>query len=104
MLRSEAAAIFNARAAFACIGHIEKAFVDGNEAGAREALSQLAIVVAPAIPVLDEILSAHRQTAQARDLTERTLARFFPRVPAEHADTPANDHANLTELPSPTIA
>lgn len=103
MLPAEATAIFNARAAFACIGHIEKAFVDGNEAGAREALTNLATVVAPAIPVLDEILAAHVQTAEARDLTERTLARFFRPVPAEHAHA-ANDHSPAPSEPAPSIA
>ncbi len=103
MLPAERAAIFNARAAFACIGHIEKAFVDGNEAGAREALSQLAVVVTPAIPVLDAILAAHFETAQARDLTELTLSRFFPRV-AEPQPDAANDHVSPPEQPTPSVA
>lgn len=103
MLAAERAAIFNARAAFACIGHIKKAFADGNEAGAREALNQLAVVVTPAIPVLDAILAAHAQTAQARDLTELTLSRFFPRVTEPHPDA-ANDHLSPPEQPSPSVA
>ncbi|WP_271083483.1 hypothetical protein [Brevundimonas sp. NIBR11] len=103
MRRSEAAAIFNARAAFHCLVLIQEAFVDGNEVGAREALAHLAKIVAPSIPLLDELL-AQDQAAQALHLQKRPMRVICAiGMPQPHPDA-ANPHVSPPEQPNPSVA
>lgn len=75
-----------------------------DEAKARSIIGQLAHVTAGEIPVVRGIISAELKAAQAFDLTERTLARFFRPVPAEKPDAANDEHAAPPSEPTPSIA
>ncbi len=79
--------------------------VQGREADALRTLALITGALPAEIDAIKEVLAAEREAAKARDLTQRTLAPFFPRVPAEHPHA-ANDEAQLPspEQPSPTVA
>jgi hypothetical protein len=74
-----------------------------DEAKARAIIGQLAHVTAGEIPVVRGIISAELKAAEAFDLTERTLARFFPRVTQPHPDA-ANDHLGTSDQSHPDFA
>lgn len=79
--------------------------VQGRETDALKALATITGALPFEIDAIKEVLAAEREAAKARDLTERTLAPFFPRIPAEHPHA-ANDEAQSPspEQPSPTVA
>jgi hypothetical protein len=95
----EVAALTNLRAVCGWIGHIERAFANGNEAGAREALSQLAAEVVPALPRI----AADLETAKAFDRTQSTLAAIFAGRAQPHPHA-SNDHLAAPSEPAPSIA
>ncbi len=95
----EVIALTNLRAVCACVVHIDRAFDTGNEAGARDALRQLASEVGPALPKI----AADLETAQAFDFTQSTLARFFAGRAQPHPH-PSNDHNATPTHPAPSLA
>lgn len=94
-----------ARAVYRELIRVNSAAVDGRQGIALDLLDGLAELVAEQLPIIDQVLAAEREAAKARDLTQRTLAPFFPRIPAEHPHA-ANDEAQSPspEQPSPTVA
>lgn len=96
----EVIVLTNLRAVCACVVHIDRAFDTGNEAGARDALRQLAAEVGPALPRI----TADLEAAKAFQRTQSTLAPFFVRQPGPQAH-PANDeHSPAPSEPEPSIA
>ena len=77
--------------------------VEGREANALRVLATITGALPFEIDFIKEILAAEREAAKARDFTQRTLAPFFPRVPAEQPDA-ANDQPPSPEQPTPTVA
>lgn len=77
--------------------------VEGREANALRVLATITQALPAEIDAIKEILAAEREAAKARDLTQRTLAPFFPREPAEHPNA-ANDQSPSPEQPSPDVA
>lgn len=104
MRRAEAAAILNFRAVLHGIVHIDNAFSNGNEAGARDALALIRRAITPEYLASIEAIIAQAETTQAFHRTQSTLARFFPGRPQPHSDAAANDHAAPPDQPAPVIA
>lgn len=79
--------------------------VEGREANALRVLATITQALPAEIDAIKEILAAEREAAKARDLTQRTLAPFFGRVPAEKPNA-ANDETQppSPEQPTPTVA
>jgi len=98
-MRREVIHLLNLKAVVGCVAHIERAFANGNEAQAREALSQLAAQVVPSLPQI----TADLEAAKAADRTQSTLAAIFDRK-AEPKLHGANDHGALPPEPAPIIA
>lgn len=98
-------ALVNAATVYGLIIGANTLAVEGREADALAALATITGALPFEIEAIREILAAEREAAKARDLTQRTLAPFFPRVPAEHPHA-ANDEAQSSspEQPSPTVA
>ena len=92
-----------ADAAYGLIGEIQTLAANGRQSDALSALAYLADAVEGHRPILRGVISAEREAAQARDFTQRTLAPFFPRVPAEQPHA-ANDQSPSPQQPSPDIA
>ncbi|MCO8017524.1 hypothetical protein NI456_01500 [Brevundimonas diminuta] len=57
--------------------------VEGREANALRVLATITQALPAEIAAIKEILAAEHEAAKARDLTQRTLAPFFPRIPVE---------------------
>jgi len=98
-------ALVNAGTVYGLIIGANELAVQGRETDALKALATITGALPTEIEAIREILAAEREAAKARDLTQRTLAPFFPRVPAEHPHA-ANDEAQSPspEQPSPTVA
>lgn len=79
--------------------------VEGREANALRVLATITQALPAEIAAIKEILAAEREAAKARDLTQRTLAPFFGRVPTEKPNA-ANDETQppSPEQPTPTVA
>ena len=92
-----------ADAAYGLIGEIQTLAANGRQSDAPSALAYLADAVEGHRPILRGVISAEREAAQARDFTQRTLAPFFPRVPAEHPNA-ANDQSPSPQQPGPDVA
>ena len=103
MRRAEAAAILNFRAVLNGIVHIERAFSDGNEAGAREALSLIRREITAEYLAALEVIAAQAKAAEAFHRTQTTLSRFFVRGSEPHPDA-VNDHRSAPSEPAPVIA
>ncbi|MNR01119.1 hypothetical protein D3C85_1169150 [compost metagenome] len=86
-----------ADAAYGLIGEIHKLAANGRQSDALSSLAYLADAVEGHRPILRGVIAAEREAAEARDFTQRTLAPFFGRQAAEHADTAQNDN----QPPSP---
>lgn len=100
---AEVAYLITALGAFRAVVAIEQIFSGGNEAEARSCLAQLSRDLGHLIPGLERITASQLQTAQARHLTESTIARVLSKT-AEHPNTPANDHRPAPPQPAPSIA
>jgi len=98
-------ALINAGTVYGLIIGANELAVQGREADALKALATITGALPFEIDAIKEVLAAEREAAKARDLTQRTLAPFFPRIPAEHPHA-ANDEAQSPspEKPSPTVA
>ena len=96
-------ALINAGTVYGLIIGANQLAVQGREADALKALATITGALPFEIEAIREILAAEREAAKARDLTQRTLAPFFPRVPAEQPDA-ANDQPPSPEQPTPTVA
>nr|WP_312295986.1 hypothetical protein [Brevundimonas diminuta] len=98
-------ALVDAATVYGLIIGANKLAVEGREANALSVLATITQALPAEIAAIKEILAAEREAAKARDLTQWTLAPFFPRVPAEHPHA-ANDEAQSPspEQPSPTVA
>lgn len=95
--------LVNAGTVYGLILGANELAVQGREADALRTLAALTGALPAEIDAVREILAAEAQAAQARDLTQRTLAPFFGRQPAEHPNA-ANDQSPSPEQPSPTVA
>lgn len=95
-------ALIRSRLVFMALAGFQSHAQAGRQSEAGASISLAISLAAESLPVVERAV-AEAQSAQAFDLTERTLARFFRPVPAEHAHA-ANDHAASFEQPSPTIA
>lgn len=97
--------LINAGTVYGLIIGANELAVQGREVDALKALATITGALPFEIDAIREVLAAEREAAKARDLTQRTLAPFFPRVPAEHPHV-ANDEAQSPspEQPSPTVA
>jgi hypothetical protein len=96
-------ALINAGTVYGLIIGANELAVQGREADALKVLATITGALPFEIEAISEILAAEREAAKARDLTQRTLAPFFPRVPAEQPDA-ANDQPPSPEQPTPTVA
>ncbi|MGX1693162.1 hypothetical protein [Brevundimonas naejangsanensis] len=98
-------ALVNAGTVYGLIIGANELASQGRETDALAALATITGALPFEIEAISEIIAAEREAAKARDLTQRTLAPFFPRVPAEHPHA-ANDEAQSPspEQPSPTFA
>lgn len=99
-MHREVIALTNLRAVCACVVHIDRAFDTGNEAGARDALRQLAGEVGPALGRI----TADLEAAKAMDLTQHTLARFFARDAQPHPHAANDEQATTPTQPAPSLA
>ncbi|MFY0400820.1 hypothetical protein [Brevundimonas naejangsanensis] len=97
--------LINAGTVYGLIIGANELAVQGRETDALKALATITGALSFEIDAIREILAAEREAAKARDLTQRTLAPFFPRVPVEEPHA-ANDEAQSPspEQPSPTVA
>lgn len=95
--------LINAGTVYGLIIGANELAVQGREADALAALATITGALPFEIEAIREVLAAEREAAKARDLTQRTLAPFFPRVPAEQPDA-ANDQPPSPEQPTPTVA
>lgn len=97
--------LINAGTVYGLIIGANELAVQGRETDALNALATITGALPFEIEAIREVLAAEREAAKARDLTQRTLAPFFPRVPTEHPHA-ANDEAQSPspEQPSPTVA
>jgi len=98
-------ALINAGTVYGLIIGANELAVQGREADALKALATITGALPFEIEAIREVLSAEREAAKARDLTQRTLAPFFGRVPAEKPNA-ANDETQppSPEQPTPTVA
>jgi len=81
-----------------CIAHVQRAFLNRNEAGARAALDDIAALILPNLASINAI-AAEAKTTQAHDRTQSTLAAFF--VGESRPDLHAlNDHGSAPSAPS----
>jgi hypothetical protein len=103
MRRAEAAAILNFRAVLHGIIHIDRAFSDGNEAGARDALALIRREITPEYLANLEVIAAQAEATEAGHRTQSTLAAIFAgrAEPNPHA---SNDHLPAPSEPAPSIA
>lgn len=92
-----------ADAVYGMVADIQTLAANGRQSDALSALAYLADAVEGHRPILRGVIAAERDAAQSRHLTQRTLAPFFPRVPAEQPDA-ANDQSPSPEQPSPDVA
>lgn len=102
-MRREVGHLILARSVYRTVIALQKAAARGDEAELRHGLDVLASGVLTAMPELEAILTAQAQTAQAFDLTERTLSRFVRREAQPHPHA-VNDHVGTSEQPTQTIA
>jgi hypothetical protein len=86
-----------ADAVYGMVGEIHHLAANGRQSDALASLAYLAEAVASRRPILRGVIGAEREAAEARHLTQRTLAPFFGPKTAEHADTAQNDN----QPPSP---
>lgn len=77
--------------------------VEGREANALRVLATITQALPAEIAAIKEVLAAEREATEARDFTQRTLAPFFPRVPAEQPHA-ANDQSPSPQQPGPDVA
>ncbi|KQS55930.1 hypothetical protein ASG17_07720 [Brevundimonas sp. Leaf363] len=96
-------ALINAAVAYDVIVQIERLAAAGHQDEAWQAFGNLAHFARSELPVVKGVVAAQQQAAEALDLTQRTLAPFFPRKAEEHPHA-ANDHPTNPVLPSPTVA
>lgn len=103
--RARIAALANAGTVYGLLFRLNELAVKGDQSEVNKRLGELAIILPAELQTIGAILNAERQTAQAMNTTQTTLARFFVRPAAEHAH-PANDegHAPSPEQPTPTVA
>lgn len=73
-------ALINAGTVYGLIIGTNELAVQGREADALKALATITGALPFEIDAIKEVLAAEREAAKARDLTQRTLAPFFPRV------------------------
>lgn len=95
--------LINAGTVYGLIIGANELAIQGREADALKALATITGALPFEIDAIREVLAAECEAAKARDLTQRTLAPFFPRVPAEQPDA-ANDQPPSPEQPTPTVA
>lgn len=95
--------LINAGSVYGLIIGANELAIQGREADALKALATITGALPFKIDAIKEVLAAEREAAKARDLTQRTLAPFFPRVPVEEPHV-ANDQSPSPEQPSPTVA
>lgn len=95
--------LINAGTIYGLIIGANELAVQGREADALAALATITGALPFEIEAIREVLASEREAAKARDLTQRTLAPFFSRVPAEQPDA-ANDQSPSPEQPNPTVA
>ena len=95
--------LINAGTVYGLIIGANELAIQGRETDALKALATITGALPFEIEAIREVLAAEREAAKARDLTQRTLAPFFPRVPAEQPDA-ANDQPPSPEQPTPTVA
>jgi len=94
-----------ADAVYGMVAEIQMLAANGRKSDALSALAYLADAVEGHRPILRGVIAAEAQTAQARHLTQRTLAPFFGPKTAEHADTAQNDnHPPSPQQPGPDVA
>ena len=97
-------ALCTADAVYGLVGEIRKLAVDGRQSDALASLAYLADAVEGHRPILRGVIAAEREAADARHLTQRTLAPFFGPKTAEHPN-PANDDQSLSpQQPGPDVA
>jgi hypothetical protein len=95
----------NAGSVYSLIISANELAVQGRETDALVVLATITGALPFEIDAIKEVLAAEREAAKARDLTQRTLAPFFGRVPAEKPNA-ANDETQppSPEQPTPTVA
>lgn len=78
--------------------------VEGREANALRVLATITQALPAEIAAIKEVLAAEREAADARHLTQRTLAPFFGPKTAEHPNPANDDQSPSPEQPSPDVA
>lgn len=93
-----------ADAAYGLIGEIQTLAANGRQSDALSALAYLADAVEGHRPILRGVITAEREAAQARHLTQRTLAPFFGPKTAEHPNPANDDQSPSPQQPGPDVA
>lgn len=101
-MRPECASAINLRALSHCVLHIQRAFANGNEVGARAALAKLAGEITPALPLLDDMV-AKALAGEAFDRTQSTLAAFLVRQPGPDPHAVNDHHLAAPSEPEPIL-
>jgi hypothetical protein len=92
-----------ADAVYGMVADIQTLAANGRQPDTLSALAYLADAIRGHRPILRGVIAAEREAAQARHLTQRTLAPFFGGKPAEHPHA-ANDQSASPEQPAPGVA
>ena len=96
--------LMTARATYMALVDMDRAAKEGRHAEVLHLLGGLALAVAKILPELEQVIAAEAQSAQARHLTQRTLAPFFGPKTAEHPNPANDDQSPSPEQPSPDVA
>jgi hypothetical protein len=97
--------LMTARATYMALVDMDQLAKEGRHAEVLHLLGGLALAASKILPELEQVIAAEAEAAQARHLTQRTLAPFFGPKTAEHADTAQNDnHPPSPQQPGPDVA
>ena len=97
-------ALRGARAIYRELIRVNAAAVDGRQGIALDLLGGLAEFAAEQLPVVEQIIAAQQQAADAANLTQRTLAPFFVPKTAEHPNPANDDQSPSPQQPGPDVA
>lgn len=96
--------LMTARATYMALVDMDHLAKEGRHAEVLHLLGGLALAASKILPELEQVIAAEVQSAQARHLTQRTLAPFFGPKTAEHPNPANDDQSPSPEQPSPDVA
>lgn len=96
--------LMTARATYMALVDMDRAAKEGRHAEVLHLLGGLALAASKILPELEQVIAAEAQSAQARHLTQRTLAPFFGPKTAEHPNPANDDQSPSPQQPGPDVA